>query len=133
MDWAKGMLKQFDEYQQSHPWLGFPYAVAKKYGDDQAGNQAALITYYGFLSLFPLLLVAATVLGIVLAHSPNLQHQILNWALANFPYLAPSCTTTSTPSRAPAWAWRSAWPARSMAPVASPRRRISVQPFVASP
>ncbi len=87
MNRAKSILKQFDEYQQSHAWLGFPYAVAKKYGDDQAGNQAALITYYGFLSLFPLLLVAATVLGIVLAHSPSLQHQILNSALANFPVL----------------------------------------------
>jgi membrane protein len=35
--------------------LGCPYAVVKKYGDDEGGRQAALITYYGFLNIFSLL------------------------------------------------------------------------------
>lgn len=59
----------------------------KKYGDDQAGNQAALIAYYGFFSIFPLMLVAVTVLGIVLAHDPHLQGKVLNSALKNFPVI----------------------------------------------
>jgi membrane protein len=41
--------------------LGFPYAVVKKYGDDAGGRQAALITCYGFLSIFPLLLLGVAV------------------------------------------------------------------------
>jgi uncharacterized BrkB/YihY/UPF0761 family membrane protein len=41
-------------------------AVAKKYGEDQGGQRAALLAYYGFFSLFPLLLVAVTVIGFVL-------------------------------------------------------------------
>lgn len=81
----KALLRRIDEYQRTHPWLAWPLAVVKKYGDDQAGNQAALITYYAFFSLFPLLLVAITVLGILLAHSPSLQHKILNSAFQDFP------------------------------------------------
>ena len=46
-----------DRLQRRHGVLGFPYAVVKKYGDDEGGRQAALITYYGFLSIFPLLLL----------------------------------------------------------------------------
>ena len=43
-----------DRMQRQHAVLGFPYAVVKKYGDDEGGRQAALITYHGFLSIFPL-------------------------------------------------------------------------------
>ena len=46
-----------DRVQRRHGLLGFPYAVIKKYGDDDGGREAALITYYGFLSIFPLLLL----------------------------------------------------------------------------
>jgi len=45
----------------------------KKFGDDSAGSLAALIAYYGFLSLFPLLLILTTILGIVVAFSPAKQ------------------------------------------------------------
>ena len=41
-------------------------AVIKKFGDDQAGSLAALVAYYAFFSLFPLLLVFVTILGFVL-------------------------------------------------------------------
>jgi YihY family inner membrane protein len=37
--------------------------------------------------LFPLLLVAVTVLGLLLAHNPSLQHKVLSSALKNFPVL----------------------------------------------
>ena len=57
----------------------------KKFGDDQAGNLAALVAYFAFVSIFPLLLVLVTVLGIVLRSDPGLQHKLLNSALAEFP------------------------------------------------
>ncbi|HET6916002.1 MAG TPA: YihY/virulence factor BrkB family protein [Acidimicrobiales bacterium] len=87
MDRIQDLLKGLDRFQQRHTWAAFPFAVIKKYGDDQSGNQAALIAYYGFLSLFPLLLVAVTVLGIVLAHDQHLKNQVLNSALRNFPVI----------------------------------------------
>jgi membrane protein len=60
-------------------------AVWKKFGDDQAGNLAALIAYYGFASLFPLLLVLVTVLDIVLAHDATLKAKVLNSTFSHFP------------------------------------------------
>jgi inner membrane protein YhjD len=59
----------------------------KKFGDDQAGNLAALIAYYGFLSLFPLMLVLVTLLGMLLRNNPELQDAIRTSALANFPVI----------------------------------------------
>ena len=61
--------------------------VVKKYGDDNGGNLAALLADDGFLSLFPLLLVALTVLGYVLHGHPGLQHDVVNSALADFPVI----------------------------------------------
>lgn len=75
----------FDRFQQRHPWLGFVLAVRQKYSDDQGGYLAASLSYYGFFSIFPLLLVAATVLGFVLRGHPALQRSILHSALAQFP------------------------------------------------
>ncbi|WP_404388674.1 YihY/virulence factor BrkB family protein [Humibacillus xanthopallidus] len=57
--------------------LGFPYAVVKKYGDDAGGRHAALITYYGFLSIFPLLLVAVSVLSRVLVENDALRAEMV--------------------------------------------------------
>lgn len=69
-------LKRIDAIQQRYPVLGFPYAVVKKFGDDQAGYLAALVAYYAFFSLFPLLLVLVTIMGFVLRHHATLRSQI---------------------------------------------------------
>src|SRR5580692_5437781 len=66
-----------DRLQRRHGVLGFPYAVVKKYGDDAGGRQAALITYYGFLSIFPLLLLGVAVLSRVLADHPDLRQRLI--------------------------------------------------------
>jgi YihY family inner membrane protein len=79
------LVERVDEFQRRHPRLALPVAVIKKAGDDQAGYLAALITYYGFLSLFPLLLLMSTVLNFVLHGDPHLQHRILDSALGQFP------------------------------------------------
>ncbi|HEY7136274.1 MAG TPA: YihY/virulence factor BrkB family protein [Acidimicrobiia bacterium] len=83
----KRLLGRLDEYQQRRRWLAFPLAVNKKFGDDQAGNLAALIAYYGFFSLFPLLLVLVTILGFALQGNPSLQHDILNSTFKQFPVI----------------------------------------------
>lgn len=70
------IARWFNSLQQRHRALAFPYAVIKKYGDDSAGQQAALITYYGFLSLFPLLLVATSVVDMLARNNPDLQVQL---------------------------------------------------------
>ena len=82
-----GVIAKLDEYQRRHAWLGFPVAVVKKFGDDEAGKQAALISYYGFFSLFPLLLVMATVLSFFLAGSSNLQDEVEHSVFSRFPVI----------------------------------------------
>ncbi len=93
MNAAQKVLHSVDRLQQRWPGLAFPVAVWKKFGDDQAGNLAALIAYYAFASVFPLLLVLVTVLDIVLAHDPTLQQKILGSAFGQFPVIGPELKT----------------------------------------
>jgi YihY family inner membrane protein len=76
-----------NRFQQRYAPLAFGYGVMKKSGEDRAGELAALLAYYGFFSIFPLLLFAVTVLGIVLRDNSDLQQRILDSALAQFPII----------------------------------------------
>ncbi|CAM2835674.1 YihY/virulence factor BrkB family protein [Skermania piniformis] len=78
---------RIDRFQRRYPASGYPLAVAYKFFDDQGGYLAALITYYGFVSLFPLLLIFTTVLGIVLRDDPALQERIVDSALSQIPVI----------------------------------------------
>jgi membrane protein len=80
-------IRKLDRYQQHHRWLAIPVAVIRKFGDDQAGNLAALVAYYAFFSLFPLLLVMTTILGFVLQHHPGAQSAIEKSVLGQFPVI----------------------------------------------
>jgi membrane protein len=80
-----GVIARLDGYQRRHRWIGLPLAVVYKYADDRGGYLAALITYYGFLSLFPLLLLLVTGLGFVLGGDSALQHRALATAVGQFP------------------------------------------------
>jgi YihY family inner membrane protein len=77
--------QKLDNLQSKHPFLGFPYAVIWKYGDDKAGYLAALLTYYGFLSLFPLLLLVTTLTGIAARRYPHMQDTIITGVTSYFP------------------------------------------------
>jgi uncharacterized BrkB/YihY/UPF0761 family membrane protein len=79
------MIDRLDAYQRRHPWVGFPLAVVYKYVDDQGGYLAALIAYYGFRSMFPVLLLAVTTLGFLLEGNPELQARILDSAVSEIP------------------------------------------------
>src|SRR5215204_2260188 len=85
--WIGRLLRVLDRFQQRHTVLGLPFGVAKKFGDDQAGKHAALLAYYGFLSLFPLLLVFVTVLGYALANNQQLEQQVIDTLVGQFPVM----------------------------------------------
>jgi membrane protein len=80
-------LRELDRRQQRSRRVSFVAAVIKKFGEDQAGQLAALIAYYGFVSLFPLLLVLVTILGFVLQGDHAEQQRILDGALGQFPII----------------------------------------------
>jgi YihY family inner membrane protein len=86
-----------DRFQRRHPWAGLPLAVVYKFIDDQGHVLAALITYYAFVSLFPLLLLLVTLLGYALNGNEELQLQVLDSALSQFPVIGEQLTTNIDP------------------------------------
>jgi membrane protein len=82
-------VRRVDAFAQRNDWIAFPYAVAKKFGDDKAGYLAALVAYYGFFSIFPLMLVFVTVLGYVLDDNPELQEKLIDSAFGQLPLVDP--------------------------------------------
>jgi membrane protein len=86
---VKSLVAALDRWQRHRPFVAFPVAVAKKFGEDRASSLAALIAYYAFFSLFPLLLAFVSILGFVLEGDESLQHDIVDSALARIPVIGP--------------------------------------------
>jgi uncharacterized BrkB/YihY/UPF0761 family membrane protein len=84
-----------DRWQRRTPWAGVPYAVMKKFGDDNANLVVVALAWYGFTAIFPLLLVMTTVLGDIGAQS--LGTGILN-TLHEFPVIGTSFNPASPSS-----------------------------------
>lgn len=82
-----GVISRADAYQRQHRCAGLPLAVLYKFFDDQGSYLAAQITYYGVVSLFPLLLLLTTFLGYGLHGSTHFQREVLDSALAQFPVI----------------------------------------------
>src|SRR5580658_1730296 len=65
MDPLRKMMGAVDGFQRRVRWVGVPYAVVKKFGDDNANLVVVALAWYGFLAIFPLLLVVVTIFGLV--------------------------------------------------------------------
>jgi YihY family inner membrane protein len=81
------IASSLDAYQRGHRVVSVPIAVFYKYIDDQGPYLAAIITYYGFIAIFPLILLATSILGFLLQGNPGLQEAVLNSALSQFPII----------------------------------------------
>jgi YihY family inner membrane protein len=79
------LANRVDAYQRGHRGIGVPLAVVYKFFDDQANYLAATITYYAFVAIFPLLLIASSVLGFLLQGNEALKDRVLSSALGQFP------------------------------------------------
>ncbi|HVV25546.1 MAG TPA: YihY/virulence factor BrkB family protein [Candidatus Saccharimonadales bacterium] len=87
------IIEKLNDFQQRHPLPGFIFAVIKKYGDDEAGRQAALLTYYAFLSLFPLILVLTTLTELIPVSHTAIQNSIIKGTTNYFPVLGNQLST----------------------------------------
>ncbi|GAC1519393.1 MAG: hypothetical protein NVS3B1_00860 [Marmoricola sp.] len=74
-----------DRFQRTRPAAAIPLAVAYKFFDDQGSYLAAILSYYAFTAIFPLLLIASSVLGFLLQGDQSLKAEVLNSALRQFP------------------------------------------------
>jgi membrane protein len=86
-------IKRFDHFQQRHPAWALPMAVIRKFGNDGAGSLAALVAYYAFFSIFPLLLVFTTILAFVLQGNEELYNDVTTSVLAQFPVVGEQLQT----------------------------------------
>ena len=82
-----GLTERIDRFQRRHTAVGYPLAVVYKFFDDQGNFLTAMITYYAFVSLFPLLLLLISVLGFALHNDPDLQNRVLDSALSRLPVI----------------------------------------------
>lgn len=79
------VIRRIDKFQQQSNPLGFAFGVIKKFGDDQGGSLAGLITFFGFTSMFPLLLLVVTLFGLVLGGNASITNRIIHSAASQFP------------------------------------------------
>jgi YihY family inner membrane protein len=86
MEAVQRAVRRADDAQRRRRVLAFPLAVVKRFGEDRAGQLAALIAYYGFFSLFPLLLAFVTLAGLLFPESAT-QDRLIDAALAQFPVI----------------------------------------------
>jgi YihY family inner membrane protein len=86
------LIRRVDRWQQRHVVSAFVLAVIKKYGDDNGGQLVASLSHSAFVSLFPLLLVLTTILGIVAAGDPELRHLVVSAVAGQFPVISHQLT-----------------------------------------
>jgi YihY family inner membrane protein len=82
MNPVERVIRRVDAVQQRHTPMAFIFGVVKKYGDDNGGVLVSNLAFSAFLSLFPLLLVLVTILGLVASANPSVRTDVLN-AVAN--------------------------------------------------
>jgi YihY family inner membrane protein len=82
------VIDRVDAVQRRHRVFAFPFAVFKRYGEDNGGWVGALISYYGFFSLFPLLVVFVTIATWVLGDRPDLLQRVLEALWSRVPFAA---------------------------------------------
>jgi membrane protein len=82
------LIEKIDAAQQRHRRASIAVATYKKFSQDQSTNLAAMIAFWAFFSIFPLLLVGVTVLGWALPASDKAS--VLSRVAEMFPLLEPS-------------------------------------------
>ena len=85
-------IRRVDAVQQRHKAAAFSVGLIKKYGDDNGGVLAANLAHSAFVSLFPLLLVLVTLVGLVASNDPVVRHQVLKAVAHQFPIIGDQLT-----------------------------------------
>jgi len=87
------LVDRIDRLQRSQPVFGFPWAVIKRYIEDRGNWLGALISYYGFFSLYPLLVAFTTIATWLLADRPKALQRILSAVWSKVPFASDELAT----------------------------------------
>ncbi len=79
------LKEKFQQLRDKFPWLDHLVQAGTRYTADAGNQMAAAVTYFSFLSLFPLLLLAVSVLGFVLRGNPELTARVIENISAALP------------------------------------------------
>ena len=85
-------IRKVDATQQRNTPMAFIFGVVKKYGDDNGGVLVSNLAYSAFVSLFPLLLVLVTILGLVASVEPSFRTDVLNAVAGQVPLIGHTLT-----------------------------------------
>ena len=92
MNPVERVIRRVDAWQQRHTPTAFVFGVIKKYGDDNGGVLASNLAYSGFVSLFPLLLILITVLGLVASADQTVRTDVINAVSDQVPIIGHTLT-----------------------------------------
>src|SRR6476659_6076588 len=90
---VSGFVERLDAWQQKRAVPGYFVAVGAKYRDEQ---YAALLSYYGFISMFPLLLAFVSILSIILKNEPTARDKIINGLIGRLPVIGTQIKTDTS-------------------------------------
>ena len=79
------VIRRVDAAQQRFTPAAFVFGVMKKYGDDAGGVLVSNLAYSGFVTLFPLLLIFVTILGLVAASHPAFREDAIKAIVTGTP------------------------------------------------
>jgi YihY family inner membrane protein len=85
-------IRKVDATQRRFTPLAFVFGVVKKYGDDNGGVLVSNLAYSAFVSMFPLLLILVTILGLVSALDPGFRADVLKTVANQVPLVGSQLT-----------------------------------------
>ncbi len=92
------IMERLDHAQQERAWLAFPVAVGHRYALQRCATFAAMVAYYGFVSILPLFLVATSLIRVFLAGYPKLQASVSDALVERFGALGSELEKTIQPT-----------------------------------
>src|ERR1700678_551351 len=92
MNPAEWVVRRLDGAQQRFTPAAFVFGVVKKFGDDNGGVLVTNLAFTAFLSLFPLLLVLTTILGLVASVEPSFRTDVINAVSGQIPLIGRTLT-----------------------------------------
>jgi YihY family inner membrane protein len=94
MNPVERVMRRIDATQRRFTPTAFVFGVVKKYGDDNGGVLASNLAYSAFVSLFPLLLILVTILGLIASADPSFRESAVKNAVADqIPLLGQTLTS----------------------------------------